>query len=94
MTDFQLMEFHAVKHAEAAVAARVWNLLSVRVVTEETTEFVKAFVSYTLAYHGKRFEDLTPSQRLAALDYQFDVCSGTTPTPETLEAIRGIYPVQ
>lgn len=94
MTDLQKLEFYAARHAEAAVAARVWNLLSVRVITEETTEFVKHFVAYTLAYHGKNFDDLTPSQRLAALEYQFDICSGTTPAPETLEAIKGVYPVQ
>lgn len=92
MTEGQKLEFYATRHAENVVAERVWNQVSLRVITPESTEFIKAFVSYTLGYFGKNFADLTPEQQQAACEYQFDVCSGAQSAPETLENISGVYP--
>jgi hypothetical protein len=93
LTDLQAVEFWATRTAENAMAARVWNLLSERTINEETIFFVKVFVGHTLQFYGKSFADLTPEQQEAAVTYQFDVYSGTRPAPETLEAIKGVYPV-
>jgi hypothetical protein len=92
LTDLQAVEFWATRTAENAVAARVWNLLSERTINEETIFFVKVFIGHTLQFYGKNFGDLTPEQQQAAITYQFDVCSGTQPAPETLENIAGVYP--
>jgi hypothetical protein len=93
MTEGQKVEFFASRHAEAIAVARVWNEVSLRVITPESFEFIKAFVVYTLGYFGKNFEDLTPTEQQACMDYQFDVASGTAPAPETLAIVKEVYPL-
>ena len=92
MTDRQTTVFFAARHAEAVALQSIWNNLQFRAINVATTEFVKQFVSYVLGCSGVKFEDLTPSEQFACVDYQFDIFAGVTPSPETMEAIRGIYP--
>ena len=86
-------EFHflAERHAEAAVAAMVLKQVRARVITPETTEYVKQYVSYILSSYGKKFSDLSAKEQAAMVDYHFDIRSWTEPAPETLSAVRFIY---
>jgi hypothetical protein len=69
-----------------------WPLLRARVVTPETTKLAEEYSDFLLRLCDRTFSQLTPIQKSALVELQFDRWSDTLTSPENLAVVKGIHP--